>query len=130
MIKDKQHLVPLPVLHALNAIQYLRAMCILSEPHDNKIFSSCDEIAERIGAPKSTLWRTLMILCESEIVQSKSGPKGGYYITEEALLSTTIADVVLCLGQMVPDQGHTRASDRLNAILSDCLSVKLETFLK
>lgn len=123
-----QLLFPLHILHALNALQHLRAMLIIGDCTDDVIFSTCEDIAREIGASNDSLWRTLMILSRAGIVESKKSY--GYHVTAKALFKTKVKDVLFALGKELPDNGHKRASDRLNNAVADCLDVTLEEFFK
>lgn len=123
-----QLLFPTHILHALNALQHLRCMYILGDCGDSVIFSTCEEIAQEIGAPKDPLWRTMMHLSRAGIVNSKKG--GGYHVTAPVLHKIKIIDVLSALGKELPINGTERASDRLHTAISDCLDVSLEEFFK
>lgn len=125
-----QLLFPVHILHALNAVQHLRAMLILSGTCDKPIYSSCDDVAREIGAPRDSLWRTLMHLGRAGLVETKKGPGGGYHITALTLHSTRVVDILQALGKALPDNGDTRGSDRLQNTVADCLNLSLEEFFR
>lgn len=120
------HLFPLSVSQALNAIQYLRAMYILSKPHEEKIYSTSDQIAESIGASPDSIRRVLAILTGAEVIVSKMG--AGYHVLPEALLTVTLIDIIRLFGLTVPDTVSNRASDRLNCLAIAAFDLPLETF--
>lgn len=134
--KTYQLLFPAHIAHAFNALQYLRAMVILAESNKDPrrkgviLYATCEEIAEKIGAPYDSLWRTLLTLSRAGILQTKTGPGGGYYITAATLFDTKVVKILHILGRYIPENGTTRASDRLNNAVADCLDITLEEFFR
>lgn len=125
-----QQLFPTHILHALNALQHLRALLILGDCTDDAIYSTCEDIAREIGAPQDSLWRTLMQLTRAGFLEVKKGSGGGYHIQARTLFTVRVKDILEALGKELPDNGNTRASDRLNNAVADCLDVTLEEFFK
>lgn len=127
MLKGQQ-LFPSHILHAMNAVQHLRAMLIIGDTTDDVIFSRCEDIAREIGAPEHSLWRTLMLLTRAGVIESKMGSGGGYHILLRTLTKLKVKDVLSVLGKELPDNGNARASDKLNNAVADCLDVTLDEF--
>lgn len=125
-----QLLFPAHILHAMNALQHLRAMLIIGDTTDDVIMSTCEDIAREIGAPRDVIWRTLMLLTRAGFVEAKKGQGGGYHILARTLTTKRVKDVLFVLGKQLPDNGHHRASDRLNNAVADCLDVTMEEFFK
>ena len=121
-------LFPARILHALNALQYLRALHILGDCTDDRLITTCEDICNMVGAPKDSLHRTLGQLVRAGIVVSER--QGGYYITPESALKHKVIDVIQALGKDFPSHGTHQPSDRLNNAVADCLDVTLDEFFK
>lgn len=124
-----KRLFPPHVLYAMNAIQHLRALHLISEVR-GRLYSTAPELAHEIHAPLDSLTRTMPILVRMGLVDVHTGANGGYCIVPEALLSTRVIDVLNALGTTVPVNETTRGSDRLNALVSECFNLSLNEFLK
>jgi DNA-binding IscR family transcriptional regulator len=122
-------LFPAHVLHAMNAIQYLRAMHIIGEPYDSSIYSTAHQIADDIKAPRDSIARIMPVLARLGLVKTRAGACGGYKIVPTALVILRVVDIINALGTNIPDTDNVRGSDRLNVKVSECLSVSLEKFL-
>ena len=129
-MQTPQLLFPVNILHAFNALQHLRVMCVLADSQDSELYCSANDVANEIHAPYDSVVRSLSQLREAGIIQSKIGVDGGFHVTPASLFKYTVLDVVRALGREVPDNGHTRASDKLNTAVIDCLSTSLNEFLK
>lgn len=124
-----KRLFPAHVLYAMNAIQHLRALHLISEVR-GRMYSTAPEIAREIHAPLDSLTRTMPILVRMGLVSVHTGASGGYCIVPEELLSTRVIDVLNALGATVSVNETTRGSDRLNALATECFNVTLNDFLK
>lgn len=124
-----KRLFPPHVLYAMNAIQHLRALHLISEVR-GRIYSTAPELSREIHAPLDSLTRTMPILVRMGLVDTHSGANGGYCIVPEALLSTRVIDVLDALGVTVPINETSRGSDRLSALVSECFKVSINDFLK
>lgn len=129
-MRAAKYLFPVHVLHAMNAIQYLRAIYIMTEPFQTQIYSSHHEIADAIGAPRDSIIRTMPVLHRMGLVKVRGGAAGGYMIIPHTLSKVQVVDILEALGPTVPVNDTSRGSDRLNHAVSKCLSVALEEFLR
>lgn len=69
----------------------LRAIACLAEEEEQSY--SAEHLAERTQVPRRYLHKVLQDLCEADLVQSRSGPGGGYRLARTAN-RITILDVV------------------------------------
>jgi len=79
-------------------IEYaIRALVFISIHCTTKNYIKINEIVENIESPKTSTAKMMQKLVGAKIVESKSGPNGGFRINPEIQKKTNLYDVVIAL---------------------------------
>lgn len=81
------------ILFDRQTILALKAVLFLARHHEDHRYYKVKEMAAALGVSRSYLARIIQALVKNKILQSSTGPTGGFYIPEENL-DLTVNDVI------------------------------------
>lgn len=92
----------------------LRAVIFLSSRSIDESMVSADELANDIQAPKPFISKILQQLSKNDIISSKKGPNGGFYMTKKNKMSRMSEIIIAIDGRKLYDNcvlGLKKCSD-------------------
>ena len=102
------------MLLSKSAKNALRAVIYLSSKSIDESMVTVDELSLHINAPKPFVSKLLQLLAKNEIISSKKGPNGGFFMTKENKKSKLSSVIIAIDGKKLYDDcvlGLKKCSD-------------------